>query len=126
MAPRLQLHEAAIPLFHISRNHGTSRQCKRPDDHTAVLKAAKPRSFILFHIQFSGLTSAGKRPEGIKKGQKRNPLRRSPRLARSIEVHEARPGISQQPLPSPVSDTECVNVIIRLPVSEDLWLLSRN
>ncbi|KAG9779722.1 hypothetical protein HRR80_002798 [Exophiala dermatitidis] len=50
------------------------------------------------------LTSEGKRPQGIKKGQKQTPLRRSARLDRLIEVNETQPKASQQPLPSPVSD----------------------
>lgn len=56
------------------------------------------------------LTSEGKRPQSIKKGQKQNPLRRSARLDRLIEVDEAQPKTSQQSLPSPVSDCKSLNV----------------
>merc|ERR1711939_15410 len=55
------------------------------------------------------LSSKGKRPQGIKKGQKQNPLRRSARLDRLIEVNESQPKTSQQPLPSPVSDIKSPN-----------------
>ncbi|KAJ9503205.1 hypothetical protein H2202_001359 [Exophiala xenobiotica] len=55
------------------------------------------------------LTSKGKRPQGIKKGQKQNPLRRSARLDRLIEVNETQPKASPQPLPSPVSDIKSPN-----------------
>src|ERR1700744_4476959 len=56
------------------------------------------------------LTSKGKRPQGIKKGQKQTPLRRSARLDRLIEVNETQPRASKQPLPSPVSDIKVPNV----------------
>ncbi|RMZ86963.1 hypothetical protein DV736_g5811, partial [Chaetothyriales sp. CBS 134916] len=49
------------------------------------------------------LTSKGKRPRGIKK---RNPLRRSARLDRSIDVNETQQKTSQQPLASPVSNVK--------------------
>ncbi|KAK5188683.1 hypothetical protein LTR47_011435 [Exophiala xenobiotica] len=55
------------------------------------------------------LTSKVKRPEGIKKGRKQGPLRRSARLDRLIEVHETQQDTSQQPLPSPVSDIKSHN-----------------
>jgi hypothetical protein len=58
----------------------------------------------------TGLTSKGKRPQGIKKGQKQNPLRRSARLDRLIEVSETQPKASHQPLPSPVSDIKSPHV----------------
>lgn len=56
------------------------------------------------------LTSKGKRPQGIIKGQKQTPLRRSARLDRLIEVDESQPKDSQQPLPSPVSDIKSPKV----------------
>lgn len=65
---------------------------------------------IRFPTQYRGLTSAGKRPQGIKKGQKPNLLRQSARLGRSIEIHETQQKARQQPLPSPVSDVKHLNV----------------
>jgi hypothetical protein len=56
------------------------------------------------------LTSKGERPQGIKKGQKPNPLRRSARLDRLIEVNETHQNTVQQPLPSPVSDVKHLHV----------------
>ena len=56
------------------------------------------------------LTSKGKRPQGIKKGQKQTPLRRSARLDRLIEVNETQLKASLQPLPSPVSDIKSPDV----------------
>ena len=50
------------------------------------------------------------RIQGIKKGQRPNPLRRSARLDHSIEVHEAQQKSSQQHLPSPVSDVRHLHV----------------
>ncbi|KIX06952.1 uncharacterized protein Z518_04928 [Rhinocladiella mackenziei CBS 650.93] len=52
------------------------------------------------NVHFS---SKGKRPQGIKKGQKPNPLRRSARLDCLIEINETQKP-SKQSLPSPVSD----------------------
>ncbi|KAJ9493602.1 hypothetical protein H2202_010918 [Exophiala xenobiotica] len=55
------------------------------------------------------LTSKGKRPQGIEKGQKQNPPRRSARLDRLIKVKETQPKAREQPLPSPVSDIKSPN-----------------
>ena len=67
------------------------------------------------------LTSKGKRPQGIEKGQKQNPPRRSARLDRLIEVNETQPKAREQPLPSPVSDIKSPNVSRqRYSVMEDL------
>ncbi|KAK5202249.1 hypothetical protein LTR41_012007 [Exophiala xenobiotica] len=49
------------------------------------------------------------RPQGIKKGRNQSPLRRSARLDRLIEINETQPKISEQPLPSPVSDIKSPN-----------------
>ena len=56
------------------------------------------------------LTTKGKRPQGIKKAEKRNPVRRSTRLDRLIDVDETHQKTSQQPLLSPVSDIKSPNV----------------
>nr|KAK5432267.1 hypothetical protein LTR18_011208 [Exophiala xenobiotica] len=53
------------------------------------------------------LTSKGERPQGIKKGQKQNPPRRSARLDRLVD--ETQPKGREQPLPSPVSDIKSPN-----------------
>jgi hypothetical protein len=110
MTLRPQLHEATIPFSLISSDHGTSRQCNRSEDQTAVPKAAKPRSFIDFRIPYKALTSAGKQPQGIKKVHHKSPPRRSARLSRSIKVDKALDGISQHPFPSPESDIKGVDV----------------
>ncbi|KAK5215333.1 hypothetical protein LTR99_005568 [Exophiala xenobiotica] len=75
------------------------------------IAAQKPRrqSVKLSHqghlsAPLSPPTSKGKHPQGIRKRQKQNPLRRSARLDRLIEANETQPKASQQPLPSPVSD----------------------
>ncbi|KAK7926443.1 hypothetical protein LTR80_011864 [Exophiala xenobiotica] len=49
------------------------------------------------------------RPQGIKKGRNQSPLRRSARLDRLIEINETQPKISEQLLPSPVSDIKSPN-----------------
>ncbi|RMZ87471.1 hypothetical protein DV736_g5300, partial [Chaetothyriales sp. CBS 134916] len=51
----------------------------------------------------------GNRPQGIRKAEKRNPVRRSTRLDRLIEVDETHQKTSQQPLLSPVSDIKSPN-----------------
>jgi hypothetical protein len=53
------------------------------------------------------LTSNGKRSQSIKT---QNPLRRSARLDRLIEINETQQTSSQQPLPSPVSDIKSPDV----------------
>ncbi|OAP55866.1 hypothetical protein AYL99_10018 [Fonsecaea erecta] len=55
------------------------------------------------------LPHEGNRPQGIRKAEKRNPVRRSTRLDRLIEVVETHPKTSQQPLLSPVSDIKSPN-----------------
>lgn len=84
---------------------------------SAIAQKTKRQSLNLPHRGHSSapsfstrLTSEGKRPQGIKKGQKQTPLRRSARLDRLIEVNETQPKASQQPLPSPVSDIKSPNV----------------
>ena len=67
-------------------------------------------SHLSASIFSAGLTSKGNRPQGIKKGQKPNPLRRSARLDRLIEVDETQHNTSQQSLPSPVSDIKRLHV----------------
>lgn len=42
-----------IPFTLISSNHGTTRQCNRSEDQKAVPRAATPRSFIRFLLQYS-------------------------------------------------------------------------
>ncbi|KAK5550503.1 hypothetical protein LTR46_011499 [Exophiala xenobiotica] len=53
------------------------------------------------------LTSKAERPQGIKKGQKQNPPRRSARLDRLVESSQRK--AREQPLPSPVSDIKSPN-----------------
>ncbi|KIW36719.1 uncharacterized protein PV06_11018 [Exophiala oligosperma] len=53
------------------------------------------------------LTSKGERPQGIKKGQKQNPPRRSTRLDRLVDGTQVKG--REQPLPSPVSDIKSPN-----------------
>ena len=43
----------SIPFSLIPRNHGTTRQCNRPEDHKTVPEATKSRSIIRFLLQHS-------------------------------------------------------------------------
>ena len=82
----------------------------RKTTQASVKLQTRGNSIVHFRIQHSGLTSVGKRPQGIKKGERPNPLRRSARLDHSIEIHEAQQKSSQQHLPSPVSDVKHLHV----------------
>jgi len=55
-------------------------------------------------------TSQGKRPQGIKKREKRNPVRRSARLDGSIKIQETQQKTSHHSLPSPISDVKHLHV----------------
>lgn len=89
------------------------------------IAAQKPRrqSVTLPHqghlsAPLSPPTSKGKHPQGIRKRQKQNPLRRSARLDRLVE--KTQPKAREQPLPSPVSDIKSPNVSRqRYSVTED-------
>jgi hypothetical protein len=56
------------------------------------------------------LICQGKRPQGIKKGQKQNPFGRSARGDRLIEINETEQAFSEQPLATPVSDIKSPDV----------------
>ncbi|OQV09882.1 hypothetical protein CLAIMM_13960 [Cladophialophora immunda] len=64
------------------RDNATAQKTRRQSLNLPHQGHLSPSSFR------TRLTSKGKRPQGIKKGQKQTPLRRSARLDRLIKVNE--------------------------------------
>ena len=80
---------------------------------SATARTTAPQSLKLPHqchlsapISGGRLANKGKRPQGIQKRRKQTPLRQSTRLEPLIEINDTRRILSQQPLPSPVSDAK--------------------